>query len=215
MPISTQDSIPALLVRDVPRDLVMAVEEALTVGAQRAFIASTGMDKGHLPHALGQLRHFHMNESFHRALEIASASPSPVKGNSIVTGRTGIFALARFNIPQGIWVNGRRSRTRRQMSAANKAIEPLVIADLLDEYVTPSAATAFFVACFSGSLIFQPDVPVSVQIAVPNRDMTGWLFREPLKDFLQRYEEIPTSQEDLVTPVLKKSKKKSDEGIEL
>ncbi len=210
---SSQDSIPALLIRDISRDLVMAVEEALIVGAQRAFKTSTGMDKGHLPHALGQLRHFHMNESFHRALEVGSASPSPVKGNSIVTGRTGIFTLARFNISHGVWINGRRSRTRRQMSAANKAIEPLVIADLLDEYVTPSAATAFFVSCFSGSLVFQPDVPISVQIAVPNKDMTGWLFREPLQKFLQRYEEIPTSQEDLVMPVLKKSKKKSDEGI--
>lgn len=170
-----KDSIPDLLLRNVPRALVMAIEEALGVGAQRAHAASKGMDEGHLPHVVGQLRHFQMNEAFHRALAMGEASPTAIRGNGIVSGRSGVFTLARFNIPDGFWINGRRSHTRRQMSFANKAIEPLVQPELFDQYSTPSDAVAFFVACFSGSLHIQPESPLSVQIAVPDRHMRGWL----------------------------------------
>ncbi len=210
-----KDSIPDLLQRNVPRTLVMAVEEALGVGAQRAHAASKGMHEGHLPHVVGQLRHFYMNEAFHRALAMGEASPTAIRGNSIVSGRSGVFTLARFNIPDGFWINGRRSHTRRQMSFANKAIEPLVQPELFEQYTAPSDAVAFFVACFSGSLHIQPESPVSVQIAVPNRDMRGWLFKEPLNEFLQRYEQQPSVQDDLAKPKLKKIKKQGNDGSAL
>lgn len=200
-----RDSIPDLLVRNVPRETLMGIEEALVAGAQRAYASAGGMHDGHLPHVVGQLRHFHMNESFHRALEVCEAAPSPIRGNGIVTGRTGVFTLARFNIPDGFWINGRRSHTRRQMSMANRAIEPLVQPELFEQYVPPSDAVAFFVACFSGSLKYQPEAPVSIQIAVPDRHMRGWLFREPLNAFVQRYEGKPAGQDDLAVPKLKKN----------
>lgn len=206
------DTIPDLLQRSLARELVMAVEEALTVGAQRAYAASKGMDEGHLPHVVGQLRHFHMNEAFHRALEMGEASPTAIRGNGIVSGRAGVFTLARFNIPDGFWINGRRSHTRRQMSYANKAIEPLVQPELFDQYTAPADAVAFFVACFSGSLHIQPESPVSIQIAVPDREMRGWLFKEPLNAFLQRYEQKPAAQDDLAKPKLKKVKKQGNDG---
>lgn len=210
---SSMGSIPDLLLRNIPRELVMAVDEGLVVGAQRAHAAAHGMDEGHLPHVVGQLRHFHMNESFHRALAMGEASPNAIRGNGIVSGRSGVFTLARFNVPEGFWVNGRRSHTRRQMSFANKAIEPLVQPELFDQYVAPSEAVAFFVACFSGSLHVQPESPLSVQIAVPDREMRGWLFREPVSVFVQRYEQKPVAQDDLAKPKLKKiDKKQSNEG---
>lgn len=206
------DSIPGLLQRSLPRALVMAVEESLAVGAQRAHAASKGMHEGHLPHVVGQLRHFHMNEAFHRALTMGEASPTAIRGNGIVSGRSGVFTLARFNIPDGFWINGRRSHTRRQMSFANKAIEPLVQPELFDQYIAPADAVAFFVACFSGSLHIQPESPVSIQIAVPDRHMRGWLFKEPLSAFLQRYEQKPAAQDDLAKPKLKKIKKQGNDG---
>ena len=205
MTSASKDSIPDLLLRNIPRGLVMGIEEALAAGAQRAYATAKGMDDGHLPHVVGQMRHFHMNESFQRALSIGDASPTAIRGNGIVTGRTGVFTLARFNIPEGFWINGRRSHTRRQMSVANKAIEPLVQPELFESYVPPSEAVAFFVACFSGSLRNQPESPVSIQVAVPDRDMRGWLFREPLDAFVRRYEQEPAAQDDLATPKLKKN----------
>lgn len=208
-----KDTIPDLLQRSVPRALVLAVEEALDVGAQRAHAASKGMHEGHLPHVVGQLRHFHMNEAFHRALAMGEALPTAIRGNGIVSGRSGVFTLARFNIPDGFWINGRRSHTRRQMSFANKAIEPLVQPELFDQYIAPADAVAFFVACFSGSLHVQPESPVSIQIAVPDRHMRGWLFKEPLSTFLQRYEQKPAAQDDLAKPKLKKIEKQGNDGI--
>jgi hypothetical protein len=209
-----KDSIPELLLRNIPRGLVMGIDEALGVGAQRAHAASKGMDEGHLPHVMGQLRHFHMNEAFHRALGMGEASPTAIRGNGIVSGRAGVFTLARFNIPEGFWINGRRSHTRRQMSFANKAIEPLVQPELFDQYTPPSDAVAFFVACFSGSQHIQPESPVSIQIAVPDRDMRGWLFKESIDAFLQRYEKKPAAQDDLAKPKLKKNKKQQgNDGI--
>lgn len=199
----TQETIHELLVRNVPREVVMGVEDALTVGAQRAYMAAQGMDEGHLPHAVGQLRHFHMNEAFQRALAANGLEPSPIRGNGIVTGRAGVFTLARFNIPEGIWINGRRSKTRRQMSLANMAIEPLVQPEFFSSYRSPSDAVAFFVACFSGNLSIQPECPVAIQIAVPDRHMRGWLFKEPLEQFLTRYDQTPLGQHDFAVPKLK------------
>ena len=206
MPQPTKDTIPGLLVRNIPRELVLGLEEAKLVGAQRAFTAARGMDDGHLPSVVGQLRHFHMNESFHRALTVADASPSPLRGNQIVTGQAGIFTLARFNTKYGIWNSARRSETRKQMSLANAAIEPLVQPGLFSGYVEPSQAVVFIVACFAGSLHSQPDTPVSIEVAVPDRHMQGWLFRESIDAFIKRYDEQPAAgQNDLAVPKLKKN----------
>jgi len=204
------DTIPDLLMRNISRELLMGIEEGLEIGSQRALGAASGMNEGHLPHVVGQMRHFHMNESFHRALSVGGASPSPIKGNGIITGRVGIITLARFNIPEGIWVNGRRSKTRRQMSIANKAIEPLVQPELFNNYEPPAEIVTFFVSCFSGSLHIQPELPTSIHIAVPDREMRGWLFRESVSAFLQRYEQVPAVQDDLAKPKLKISISKKD-----
>ncbi|OJZ05144.1 MAG: alpha/beta hydrolase [Thiobacillus sp. 63-78] len=212
MTITPKDSIPDLLVRNIPRSLIMGIDEALSAGAQRAYASAKGMDDGHLPHVVGQMRHFHMNESFQRALIVGDASPSAIRGNGIVTGRTGIFTLARFNIPEGFWINGRRSHTRKQLSLANKAIEPLVQPELFEAYTPPSEAVAFFVACFPGSLQYRPESPVSIQVAVPDRYMRGWLFREQIDVFVQRYEQKPAIQDDLATPKLKKNIGKQGTG---
>jgi hypothetical protein len=190
----------------------MAIEEALAAAAERAYSAASGMDDGHMPHVVGQMRHFHMNESFHRALEVAGVAPTPIQGNGLVSGKSGVFTLARFNIPVGVWVNGRRSHTRRQLAYANKAIEPLVQPELFDQYMPPSEAVVFFVACFSGSLHIQPESPVSIQIAVPSSDMKNWLFREPISAFLSRYEQQPAVQDDLAMPRLKKVAKQDSGG---
>lgn len=204
-------TIDSLLVDNLTRELVMGIEDGLDAGARRAFAAANGMDEGHLPHVVGQLRHFHMNEAFHRALAANQATPSAIKGNGLVTGRAGMLTLARFNIPQGFWINGRRSHTRRQMALANAALEPLVQPGLFSTYVQPSDAVAFFVACFSGSLSYQPESPVSVQIAVPSRDMRGWLFKEPLNEFIKRYEAPAIIQTDLAVPKLKKGQSKQQD----
>jgi len=200
----TTDTIPDLLVKNLPRGLLIGVEEALATGAKRAFAAARGMDEGHLPHVVGQLRHFHMNEAFQRSLAVSDASPSPICGNGIVTGKVGVFRLARLNVHQGIWNNGRRSKTRRRLARVNISIEPLVQPDFFRENIPPAEAVVFFVACFSNSLQIQPDSPISIQVAVPDPQMRYWLFKESLEDFAKRYEEKVVTQDDLARPKLKK-----------
>lgn len=203
MKILSPNTIPGLLVQNLPRELVLAVDEALTVGAQRAHAKVQGMAAGHFRHALGQLRHFHMQEAFHQTLSTTNCAPNAIKGNGVIAGQSGILALARFNVSDHLWQNGRRSHIRRQMAAANAALEPLVHGDLFTAYQPPTQAVAFFVACFAAELAVQSDLPLSTQIAVPNRDMSGWLFKEPLITFVQRYDESVADQEDRAQPKLK------------
>lgn len=198
-----QETIQALLVRNIPRDLIMGVEDALKTGAQRGFGAGVGMSQGHRPHAVGQMRHFHMNEAFWEALAAGGAEPTPIQGNKVVVGRTGVFKLGRFNISNGVWNNGRRSRTRREMSLANRAVEPLVTPDLFESYLPVTQATAFFVAVFDRSVQDSLAVPVSIDLAVPDHQMKGWLFRMATTSFLELYETPVATQPDLAMPTLK------------
>jgi len=124
-----------------------------------------------------------------------------LQGNQIVTGQTGIVRLARFNIRSGCWNSGRRGAQREQMALANAALELLVQPDLFDDYVRPSEVVAFIVSCFSP---MQPQ-PDSICIAVPDRSMRGWLFREPMSALIARYDAAASAKQvDKAKPKLKK-----------
>lgn len=205
MPNPEQPTITSLLLQHIPRDLIMGVEDALLTGAQRGTSAGAGMNPGHRSHAVGQMRHFHMNETFRDALEAAGTNPSQIMGNRVVTGKAGIFALGRFNISNGVWNNGRRSRTRREMAMANLSIEPLVTPDLFDAYQPATKATVFFVGVFDRSVQDSAAVPMSIDIAVPDHELKEWLFRMPTTQFLRFYEQESSTEEqlDLAVPMLK------------
>ena len=163
------------------------------------------MNSGHRSHAVGQMRHFHMNETFRDALEVAGTNPTQIKGNRVVIAKAGIFALGRFNIANGVWNNGRRSRTRREMALANLSIEPLVMPDLFETYQPATKATVFFVGVFDRSVQDTMAVPMSIDVAVPDHELKGWLFRMSTTDFLALYESetVADVQPDLAVPLLK------------
>lgn len=208
-------TVAELLVQNIPRDLILAVDEALEAGARRAYMAAAGMHQGHLPNVLGQMRHFHMNEAYADALAASGIVATPLKGNSVVVGTSGIVRLGRFNLSHGVWNNAKRSKSRVVMAQANTAIQAIVLGDLFDEKRQVAAISAFFVSLFSGSLKVQPEWPLSVEIAVPDTNMEGWLFREPLSHFLQRYESGAPQQPDLATPKLREkvATESSDQGL--
>ena len=199
-----QTTIASLLTRNIPRDLIMGVEDALITGAKRGFSAGSDMNEGHRPHAVGQMRHFHMNETFRDALEVAGGNPSGLKGNRIVTGTSGIFTLGRFNVTNGVWNNGRRSRGRREMALANIAIEPLVTPDLFEKYKPASKATVFFVGVFESANGGNASQPISIDVVVPDHQLQNWLFKASIRSVLALYEpEIDNQQVDLAIPLLK------------
>jgi hypothetical protein len=203
MPKPARASISELLIANIPKRMVLAIEEALTVGAQRAYAAARGMDKGHLANALGQDRHFHMNEGFERALVANGANPTPLRGNTLVTGASGSITLGRFNTSVGVWNRGRSSVMRRKLSRQNKHIEQLLQGDLFRVGAAPTACTVFFVSCFARGPECVLESPESIHVAVPDKEMEEWLFRDPLPMFLARYDRETKVQADRVTPKLK------------
>jgi len=206
---ATDPRIEDLIVEALPRDLLLAVEDALDVGAKRAFLGSAGMNAGHRASALGHLRHFHMNETFADALAAAGANPSKVRGNQLVIGRMGMFNIGRLNITKGPWYHARRSKKRLDLCRINRDIEQLIQPSVFEPAGPVTSATLLFVAVFSGSLTHQPEHPISIDVAVPDSELREWLFTEPLSAFVRRYD-VATIQPDNVQPVLKPGAKKKN-----
>lgn len=197
-----------LFVRNIPRDLVLSMDEALVVAGQRAFLAEAGTEIGHLANALGQSRHFKSNETFHAALKAGNCSPTPLNGNKLVIGRSGIFNLARFTTTPGVWNRAKCSKTRRDISQLNRNLQVAMHGDLFEE-ASPEVTTvsAFFVSLYSGSTTYLPEAPLSIEVAIPTRNMDGWLLREPISTVLGYYDAKPTAQVDLAKPTLKEIRK--------
>ena len=197
---------------NIPRELILAAEDGLVAGARRAFDLSANADSGHVAHVRGQLRHFQMNEAFHNALSANGAKPTPIKGSAIITGSAGLFTIGRLNTREDVWASARRSRIRREMSLVNRTLEPLAQSEFFSVPEEPKRAVAFFVATFSLSAKFHPEAPLNIELAVPNRDLTKWLFKESLSSLLQRYEVPPQTQHDGASPKLKLNRKKQNDG---
>jgi hypothetical protein len=199
----SEEELAELICKNIGRQTLLAVEDALIVGAKRAYEQSHGMHRGHRRSVLGQLRHFHMNETFHQALESSEVSPTPLNGSSVVVGRSGILSLGRFNVSSAGWASGRRSNIRRHMAEANKAIEEMVQPGLFEPRAAPKTGSIFFVACFPHGKS-NADAPPLVYVALPDAKMQGWVFKRPLSWLLERSISAP-SQEDKAMPKLKKN----------
>lgn len=210
-----QHPVATLLTQHLQRDLVMGIEDALVTGARRGYLAGNTMHSGHRRSAIGQNRHFHMNEAFSEALQAASAEPTPLRGNRIVVGRSGMFSIGRFHSDSGL-KGGSKSQSRRDLSEANKVLERLVTPDLFETERPPAIGSVFFVSVSNPYYNGEEDEdPLSrIEIGVPSADMSGWVFHESTNIFLQRYE-LATPQEDNVQVVLKKGVAKPlDQGQE-
>ena len=98
------------------------------------------------------------------------------------------------------------------MAQVNRSIEPLVQADLFATAEDPKHAVAFFVATFSRSLDLDPTMPIDIELAIPNRSLNKWLFKESLQTFIQRYNTPAKTQHDGASPKLKASRKDKKDG---
>lgn len=195
------DAIAALLIANVPRDLVMGVEDAFGAGALQAYALTKEVSNKQRKIALGYMRHIQMNERFSDLLEASNAELVSSQGNRVIVGMAGMFKFARLNMSTTNWNRTTRSTIRRELAEANEAMSQLIQPSLFGPQDVTSGAF-FFVARFSGSLHHQPEKALQVYIAVPNPKMDGWLFREPLSQFLDRYEAAP-KQADNATVKLK------------
>lgn len=194
------------LMRALTLDNLLRIEEALLVGVERADLEANGRDEGHLPSVRGQLRHFHQNELFHQALVMSGAQPSPLRGTSLVVGGMAGVTIARMSAKDGPWVkNGSRSKLRKQLASINQHAQQLLQPDLFEtETRELSSMTAFFVTVFGAE-------GVRIEVAVPDPEMKGWLFREPVSEFVKRYVwAAEQEQADLAKPTLKRQALRRD-----
>jgi hypothetical protein len=210
MSAKSSKSIQKLLINSIPRELVLAVEEALEAAAKIAYESTVMSHPGHFANELGSTRYFRTNEAFFEVLAAHGASPTPLKGNELVVGQVGGFKIARFNVRVGPWYNARRSRRRMALVQGNEYIAELVQGSLFESQQQVATGIAFFVAEFGEGA---DPRPLDILIAVPAPGMKNWLYCESISKFLQGYNE-PSQQDDLATPVLKASVKtrKDNEG---
>ena len=190
------NNIPAMIVRDVPRDLIMGLYDAVVAGSFRAYMRTQYDKAGLKPTMLGNMRNWCINESFYDVLLAHGCMPNPLKGNSIIVGRSGIFTLGRINDNNSSWHNLARSKLRRELAAQNQFIESLVQPSLFGNPESIPVATAFVLARFSGSLTHQPEAPVSIDLVIPSPDMKRWVFCMPLLQLLNLYESAPVQEDN-------------------
>lgn len=210
MPVDGRKELERLIVKNVPRDALMAFEDAYYGGDAKGRAHAAAFELGHRPSAAGQVKHFFNNETFHEALQAHGADPSPLKGTKLVVGRLGIFNIARLNVPGHQWTSLRRSATRKKLAELNQAIEnKYVQSDLFAEAREVSGGTLFILGVVDGIDANGIAQLTQVMVALPSPDMTSWLYISTMVEFLKLYDQVDTLvPPDNAIPKLKKQPKK-------
>lgn len=216
-PLAGLGSLEELIVKNVPRDALMACEDAYRNGDEKARMQASVFAQGHRPSAAGSVKHFYLNEAFHEALLAHGADPSPLCGTRLVVGRWGIFRVARLNVPGHQWVNLRRSATRKKLAEINLSIErKYVQLDLFTESSEATAGTIFILGVMDGIDANGVAQLTEVKLALPAPNMKSWLYMKSLTEFLNLYEQTnAVEQPDNALPKLKPQRKKqtgNDQG---
>ncbi len=210
VPASGPKELERLIIKNVPRDALMACEDAYYGGDTKGRLHSAAFELGHRPSAAGQVKHFFTNEAFHEALQAHGAEPSPLRGTRLVVGRLGIFNIARLNVPGHKWVSLRRSATRKKLAELNEAIESKYVqGDLFAVAREVSGGTLFILGVVDGLDANRIAQLTQVMVALPAPDMKSWLYISTMVEFLKLYDQIGTAvQPDNAIPKLKKQPKK-------
>ncbi|EFN4975875.1 hypothetical protein FQG30_08810 [Escherichia coli] len=204
-----KSKVADLIVQHVPKQLIMALSDAIYAASKRSFDSAKMKNQGHRATALGLERYLNLNETIHEVFEANGCNPGKLCGNRIVEGRSGIFTIARESYNDNQWKKLFRSKRKQTLISENVFVEKVVQPDLFSDGSDVPKATLFVVCRFSGSLQTQPEAPMSVELVVPSSDGKSWVFHEPLELFLTRYDVVP-SQEDNAFPGLKKGIIKKD-----
>lgn len=204
-----KSKVADLVVQHVPKQLIMALSDAIYAASKRSYDSAKKKSQGHRATALGLERYLNLNETIHEVFEANGCNPGKLSGNRIVEGHSGIFTIVRESYNDNQWKKLFRSKRKQTLIAENVFVEKVVQPDLFSDGSDVPKATLFIVCRFSGSLLSQPEAPVSIELVVPSSDGKSWVFHEPLELFLTRYDVVP-SQEDKAFPGLKKGVIKQD-----
>lgn len=198
------------LALELPRELLYSIVDGQSAAAKRAYAKSQDLASGHRANGRGQDRYFLMTEDFHKKLELNNANPTPIRGNSPVLGEINGIILSRANVGPN-WNHLRKSKKRRELCEMNKAISDYCWPDLWEKPKRHISLVVIFLVEFSEK---NCEAPASIKIAVPNSDLSDWLFKQDVTPFLMRYENDVIVQEDFAQPRLKDALKKQSESRE-
>ncbi|EOZ3812845.1 hypothetical protein [Citrobacter youngae] len=204
-----KSKVADLIIQHVPKQLIMALSDAIYAASKRSFDSARMKSQGHRATALGLERYLNLNETIHEVFEANGCNPGKLCGNRIVEGHSGIFTIARESYNDNQWKKLFRSKRKQTLIAENVFVEKVVQPDLFSDGSDVPKATLFVVCRFSGSLQTQPEAPMSIELVVPSSDGKNWVFHESLELFLTRYDVVPF-QEDNAFPGLKKGIIKKD-----
>ncbi|WP_295525208.1 hypothetical protein [uncultured Pseudacidovorax sp.] len=212
----SQKALEELIARHVPRDAFMAFEDAYFDGDKKARLRASEFDRGHRRSAIGSIKHFCNNETFHEALEAHGAKPAPLRSTGLVVGRLGIFNIIRLNVPAHKWTNLRRSSTRASLAELNDQIQrKYVQADFFMEPCHIGAATLFVLGVMDGQDENGLAQLTQCMVALPSPSLDSWLYLKPMKEFLKVYDRgSPGGQADKAMPKLKTTTRKRKTGTE-
>ena len=216
-PVLGRKELEELIIENVPRDALMACEDAYFDGDTKGRQNAVAFASGHRPSAAGHVKHFFTNETFHDAFTAHGAEPTPVRGTKLVIGRFGIFNVARLNVPGHKWVDLKRSSTRKRLAELNATIEDkFVQGDLFSAHKSVAEGTIFICGVMDGRDENGLAQLTQVMIALPSPDMKSWLYIQPLTEFMRCYDRhIQSQQPDTAVPKLKTQPKKqtgNDQG---
>jgi len=214
MPSANVSDLERLIMKNIPRDALMAVEDAYFSGDAKGRSRAADFETGHRPSAAGQNKHFSINESFFDALLAHGAKPSPLRGTKLVIGRLGIFNIARLNVPGHQWVNLGRSATRKKLADLNQAInKKFVQADLFGEAPELVEGTIFIIGVMDGTDANNMSQLTQVMLALPAPNMESWLYMSTMADFQKLYDEVDAVvQVDSAKPILRIITKKQTDN---
>lgn len=205
-----QKELEQLIIKNIPRDVFMACEDAYHAGDLEGRLQSVGFASGHKSSAAGHNKHFRINERFHVALQARGANPTPLCGTRLVIGRLGIFNLVRLNVPGHKWPDLGRSTTRKKLAELNHSIQKKYIQD--DLFAAPSevaAGTIFILGLMDGIDASGISQLTQVMVGLPAPDMRSWLYINTMADFVKLYDQLNSvAQTDNVVPKLKTQPKK-------
>lgn len=213
LPVTSQaeKTIVDALLKHFPKALCHGLEEGLVASGARAYRDSAQRHEGHLPSVLGQARHFHSNEQFALALDMAGVAHNQLRGNDIIIGELGPLLIGRFCTHHCKWNNAKRSKRRLDVASHNQWLERMVQPGLFGEHAKGPQIAVFLVSVYSSDVRIQPELPLSVEIAVLDTTLSERLFSEPLTSFLGRYAQ-PADQQDIARVRLKTVVKKQQDS---
>lgn len=221
MPSASSTGIKRLektIIQNIPRDFLMACEDACFNGDLKGRMQATTFAEGHRPSAVGQNRHFFTNEAFYEALLAHDANPTPLRGTQVVVGQLGIFKVARISVAGHKWASAfKRGSTRKLLSQFNTDIErKFVQYDFFAEATEPVKGTIFIVGVVDGIDENGNAQLTEVMLALPAPNMQSFLYTCTISEFLNLYDQTDNIiQADDAKPRLKNQPKKqtgNDQG---